>query len=507
VTAQPPWKIENGRPMPANIIEAISSEWWWGEWFRRGNWNAWHSFLAALFALPMTEQQLALYHEHTGRAQAPAIQAREAWAVCGRRAGKTRIMSTVAAWLACFVDWRPYLAPGERATIQLISGDRRQCRVALRYLRSLIVQHPLLKQLVQREGAEEIVLNCGTVIEVTTASFRSTRGYSVAAILADEVAFWRDEEGGANPAQEIFTALRPAMATLPRSLLMVATTPYARKGIVYATWKRHWGQDGDPILVWRAPTRAMNATVSQAVVNEALELDPSSGASEFLAEFRSDIETYISPQVVDGCTVPGRFELLPRTGVQFVGAIDPSGGSSDSMTLAIAYYDRAAKCAVLAAVRERRPPFSPDDCVIEFSALLKSYGVHRVVGDRYAGEWPRERFKVHGITYEPSAKSKSDAYAELLPLLNAGRVELLDHRKLLAQLIGLERRTARGGRDSIDHPRGAHDDLINSAALALVACAEGSGRRMMITPAILANASRPSVRAAMFQPRNTSHAW
>jgi hypothetical protein len=28
----------------------------------------------------------------------------------------------------------------------------------------------------------------------------------------------------------------------------------------------------------------------------------------------------------------------------------------------------------------------------------------------------------------------------------------------------LERRTARGGRDSIDHPPGAHDDLANAVA-------------------------------------------
>jgi hypothetical protein len=104
------------------------------------------------------------------------------------------------------------------------------------------MQHPLLKQLVQRQTAEAIDLTCGTTIEVQTASFRSTRGYSVAAILADEVAFWHDADGAANPASEIFTALRPSMATLPRSLLMVATTPYSRKGIVYATWKRHWAK-------------------------------------------------------------------------------------------------------------------------------------------------------------------------------------------------------------------------------------------------------------------------
>jgi hypothetical protein len=45
---------------------------------------------------------------------------------------------------------------------------------------------------------------------------------------------------------------------------------------------------------------------------------------------------------------------------------------------------------------------------------------------------------------------------------------LLDHPKAIQQLLGLERRTARGGRDSIDHSPGAHYDLAN----ALAGCAE-----------------------------------
>jgi len=36
--------------------------------------------------------------------------------------------------------------------------------------------------------------------------------------------------------------------------------------------------------------------------------------------------------------------------------------------------------------------------------------------------------------------------------------------RLAAQLCALERRTSRGGRDSIDHAPGAHDDLANAAA-------------------------------------------
>jgi hypothetical protein len=120
---------------------------------------------------------------------------------------------------------------------------------------------------------------------------------------------------------------------------------------------------------------------------------------------------------------------------------------------------------IIDAVRERRPPFSPEDCVAEFADLLRSYKISAVQGDRYGGEWPRERFKVHGVSYEPAAKSKSDLYRDLLPLLNARRIDLLDVPRLTSQLAALERRVARGGRDSIDHAPGlSHDDVANCVA-------------------------------------------
>ena len=71
---------------------------------------------------------------------------------------------------------------------------------------------------------------------------------------------------------------------------------------------------------------------------------------------------------------------------------------------------------------------------------------------------------MHGVEYELAPKPKSDLYRDLLPSINGRRLDLLDHDRLVAQLVGLERRTARGGRDSIDHAPGAHDDLANVCA-------------------------------------------
>jgi hypothetical protein len=152
------------------------------------------------------------------------------------------------------------------------------------------------------------------------------------------------------------------------------------------------------------------------------------------------------------------------------------------MTLAIAHVRLAGKgdtataqtdgVAVLDAVREVRPPFSPESVVTEFAALLRAYRVTSVMGDRYAGEWPRERFREHGIAYEVAERPRSDLYRDLLPMLNSGDCELLDLPRLASQLCGLERRTTRAGRDSIDHPAGGHDDIANAVAGALLLAAK-----------------------------------
>jgi hypothetical protein len=153
---------------------------------------------------------------------------------------------------------------------------------------------------------------------------------------------------------------------------------------------------------------------------------------------------------------------------EHVGFVDPSGGSIDSMTLATAHVSLVRRLCVLDGYWERRPPFSPDSVTADFAEILKGYGITTVTGDRYAGVWPRERFAAHGIVYVPSELTKSELYREFLVLLNSGRVKLPHDKRMRTQFESLERRTMRGGKDSIDHPPSGHDDIANSVAGALV---------------------------------------
>ncbi|MCJ2068154.1 hypothetical protein MKK75_04900 [Methylobacterium sp. J-030] len=463
-----------------NLLQAMSDPKLFGPWFKDADtWAAWRGFVGALFGLPLSETEAETYRACTGRTEAPADAHSEAWLICGRRAGKSFVLALIAVYLACFRDYRRYLAPGERATILIIATDRRQARTIFRYIKGLLTEVPMLARMVERETADEFDLTNRVTIEVGTSSYRAVRGRTLAAALCDELAFWPSDTS-ASPDYEILDALRPAMATIPNGMMLCASSPYARRGALYDAFQRYHGRDDAPVLVWRAATRTMNPSVPQRVIDEALARDLPSASAEYLAEFRSDVETFVSREVVEAAIPRSVIERAPLTGLTYHAFVDPSGGASDSMTLAIGH--REDERVVLDAMRERKAPFSPEAVVSEFSDLLKRYGLSRVVGDRYAGEWPRESFQRHGITYEPSEKPKSQIYIDLLPKLNSGEVELLDVPVLATQLITLERRTARGGRDSIDHAPGAHDDVVNAVAGVLVLAAMDQQRVIEVPP-------------------------
>ncbi|TIN77791.1 terminase family protein [Mesorhizobium sp.] len=455
------------------LLDALDDPKLFAPWFRDvETWQAWRAFLAALFGLPMSDEQMAIFTACTARQHAPAAAAKEAWLIIGRRGGKSFMMALCAVFLACFRDYTQFLAPGERATILVIAADRKQARVIMRYVNGLLSGVPALKKRIEREAQESVDLTGFTTIEVATANFRTVRGYTLAAALCDEIAFWRSEDS-ASPDKEVLDALRPAMLTIPNAMLLCASSPYARRGVLWDARQRHYGHDAAP-LVWQASTRTMNPSVPQEEIDKKYEEDAAVAAAEYGARFRSDLQSFVDREAVDACVELGMRERPFERQWEYTAFVDPSGGAVDAMTLGIAH--REGKTAILDAIREIKPPFNPAAVVEEFALLMKTYKITSVYGDRYAGEWPREAFRHHGINYILSGKTRSDIYRDTLPLINAGLVSLLDNPKMIAQLLGLERRVAARGKDSIDHPPGGHDDLINAAAGALEKAYETDGR-------------------------------
>jgi hypothetical protein len=444
-----------------NIVEAMNDRELFGRFFKDPKtWTAWRAVLKAIFGLKTTKTEAALIKRLSGR-RPPRQQVREAWIAAGRRSGKTWIASLICCYIAAFMNWRQGLQSGERAVVLLLAVDRAKAAVAFRYIRAAFREVPMLRALVERETADTIELSTGAAIQVSSSSFRRVRGRTIVAAVLDECAYWHSLES-ATPAEELYSAILPAMATVEGSLLIGISSPYRQSGLLFEKFRAHHGEDGD-VLALRAETRELNPTISEKVIQRAMERDPVAGASEWLATWRSDLQVLLSPEMIEAAVDRARPPELPPVSElkgQYKCFADPSGGRRDSFGIAIGH--REGDLVIVDVARAAPAPFDPQKVTAEFAELARAYGCYEILGDKYGGSWPETAFRECSMIYKPAAEPKSALYLECLPLFARGVIRFAEDKRLIAELQGLERRTSRSGKDAVDHGVGQHDDLANA---------------------------------------------
>ena len=258
-----------------------------------------------------------------------------------------------------------------------------------------------------------IELKNGTEIFVATNNFRSIRGRTVGLAILDECAYWRSDEY-ANPDSEVYAALLPALATLRQSGAMIIgiSTVYRRSGLLFNKWLRHHGRDDPNVLVIRQPSAVYNPTLNEpalaAEIAEDIAADPERGAAEWLGEWRTDLADFVdradsrdrwSSPAGSSCRVSPAHSTSPSLTLAAAAPIPSLWPSPTPPPTARAYWTASAKFARPSVQRQSSK---------NSRNTLRAYGVTVVHGDRYAGEWPRERFALAGISYEPLEKTKSE---------------------------------------------------------------------------------------------------
>jgi hypothetical protein len=253
------------------------------------------------------------------------------------------------------------------------------------------------------------------------------------------------------------------MATIPNSKLIVISSPYAKKGVLFEAHENYFGVDHPSVLVWKAETRTMNKLISRDFINEELRKDPEGARAEYLAQFRDDISNAFDSDAVLACAVlPGTQAFNPN--YVYRAFTDPSGGRSDAFTLGIGHQDRHTQKLTVDLIRGWAAPLNPETAVKDICEILAQYHINQITGDRYAGEWVSSAFDKHNINYIPCSKAKSDLYLNLEGYINTGRVEFPKEKRLIDELTNLERKTSRSGKDVIDHGPKGSDDYANSLA-------------------------------------------
>lgn len=425
-------------------------------------WRPHHVLAMAALGECLTEDEIPIFKKFTGgRDYKPGQGVKEWHTVGGRRTGKTVSKAAFATYLGTCIDYRDVLTKGETGVLLCLAQTQSVANQILDYVEENLLGSTILKQKFVRRTAEGIELTNNVRIEVRPASFRKLRGPTFIGICADELGFWYSEDYYANTDVEVLNAARQDMLTT-RGMLVTISSPYAKRGVLWNAYKKHYGPDGSPlVLVAKGTTRDFNPLIDQADIDLELERDPERNRAELLAEFRSDIDSFIGIEAVEAC-VGDYYEIPPSHRWGYFLFIDSSGNREDSFCCSIAHKD--GDKIIVDVVREWRPPFSIDGVIGEICTLAKSYRITKATGDRYAGDVIADMFRKRSLSYDPTDYNKSDLYHGLLPLLNTRGIVLPRNERLIAQIVGLERRVGSSGRDSISHAPGGHDDIVNAVA-------------------------------------------
>lgn len=438
-----------------------------GDSYKGPSWDGWRAILKVAFALPTTAQEIAFFDSVAGGRPLPQKRVRELVIAAGRRAGKDAITALICAYAAMTFRPNGRVRAGERPLILLLAADRSQARNLLRYVRALF-EIPPLKSLIGRETQDGFELSNGVDVSVGTADYRTIRGRTILLCVMNELAFWRDENS-ANPDKEIYRGVLPAMASLgDQAMLVMISSVHRKSGLLFERFSKAYGKNDPDTLAIMATTRQLNPTIDQAIVDAAMEADPQSAAAEYGSIWRDDLSSYITRVEIEACVDTGISVRPPQPGIKYTGFIDASSGRSDSYTAAVASRDR--EIGILHCIVEIPAPCDPVNATAQIAAVLRSYGVTDVWGDKYAVGFVSSELGRHGLTLQHTTKSRSDLYRELLPSLRSRRVRLLANERAVSQFANLERRALSAGAERIDHPAqgNAKDDVSNAIAGALI---------------------------------------
>jgi hypothetical protein len=364
--------------------------------------------------------------------------------IVGVQSGKTQ----VSAGAGVFEAARAVLMGQRGVFVPLVAQDLRSATRALfAYARELVQGSPVLRAEVVRETQSVIEFRGGVTLGVYPCRPHALRGIRAAAVLVDELAFFVTTDGRPTDV-EMLRVARGRVATTGGRIIILSS-PYHQTGALFELHRRHYGRDDSETLIWQAPAPAMNPTLPAAYLARMQQDDPEAYRSEVLAEFRSGILTFFDLDALGACVDDGERERGPQPGCHYVAGGDAASGSGkDAFGISLAHKD--GDRVVLDVCRAWRPPFNPTGVIAEAAELLKRYGVTELWGDRYAPGFVAEIFRVHNITYRPAERTTSETFLELLPLVNAGAVRLLDDPELLRELRGLERRRGQSGRDRVE---------------------------------------------------------
>ena len=264
--------------------------------------------------------------------------------ICGRRSGKSFISSFCASLTALTYQSE---SPGDMPQVFIVAQDKQAGKVNLAYVEAFC---DCIEGAITKRNKESIELSNGVEIRTQTCSFRSSRGYHLIFLAAEEMASWRDENS-ANPDLEVMRALDPALE--PGAKTLITSTPFARRGLLYSLYRENFGRK-----IRYARLASADPSNEAGLQRKENQKGLREGPRQRQHRMERPVQGGHHHVAVGGDHRAGpraTTTVLPcQSGVRYFAAVDVSGGRVDSYCLTIAHSDSGI--AVVDLVEERRSP-------------------------------------------------------------------------------------------------------------------------------------------------------
>ncbi len=419
--------------------------------------------------------------QHFGRWDIPSVRPRLVVVVAGVRGGKSWIASCAGIKLALTVPLGK-LKKHELPRVAIIAPTVDAARATFVILVGILSESPVLGMFVEGDPtADTVVLKRpdGRRVEiVVVAAHRgglSVRNRWLAGFVLDEVAqFGSEAEGRAVNVEELLRAAETRLLDGAQGWLI--SSPYGRAGLLHELFQRHHGKPGD-VLVVHAPTRALNPSFPQELIDAVALRDPDAAAREYGAEWLDPESAMLPGELVDPAIRDKPRELQPAPGWKYVAAIDPAtrGNAWSLVIIGIAPKGQTPRLRV-ALAREwkgsAREPLNPEHVFEKISELAHPYGVRSVKSDQAAADYLRAIARREGLSVHDKAITapiKLELYEGLRTHLAIGNLELPPVPQLRADLLAIRKRVTAGA-ISVHLPKtpdGRHCDYASALALAV----------------------------------------
>ncbi len=397
----------------------------------------------------------------------------------GRRGGKSTTICRWAVAEALFGSHK--IPPGDIGKVVIISTKLGDAKERIRTIGEILTAMRI--GFVQTK--EMIALNDKPIeFQAYPANFRTSVGMTTIFLFCDEMARWRDDEMGANPAKEVLKSVVPSMLTMPNAKQAFSSSPWSTMDAHYDYFER--GSDDTQMCVW-AETWVANQTLTE---QRCKEIDPDAGLDQesFDREYRAipmkaGMHTFFDPEAIENAVLSYNVDIFsPSRLLKVIGRVPyetelMAGGdfafTSDWSGLYVMY--KAGEIYHPAATKVIKPepgqPLKPSETCREFAEVLSSLGVECLMADGHYRESVVEHLHPFNIAFLDAPNRRAPPYIRFRTLLYQERMKLPNDLGLIEDMKEVQAKPTQNSGLSIIMPKrkgkgGGHADLMSAMVLA-----------------------------------------